>query len=69
MLFLILVSLFLLLPINAHAYLDPGSGSYLLQLLLAMLFGALASIKIFWSRIKAFLSGLFSKKKIDGINN
>jgi hypothetical protein len=47
---------------NAFAYLDPASGSYILQLLLAFLFGALFAIKIFWQKIRTFFSGLFSKK-------
>ena len=47
---------------NAFAYLDPASGSYILQLLLAFLFGALFAIKIFWHKIRTFFSGLFSKK-------
>ena len=35
-------------------YLDPGSGSYLLQLLLAALLGAGFAIKIYWKKIVAF---------------
>jgi hypothetical protein len=33
------------------AYLDPGSGSMLLQLLLAGLVGAGVAIRVFWRRI------------------
>jgi len=50
---------------NAYAYLDPGSGSYILQLLLGVMFGLLFAIKIFWSRIKMFLVKIFSKTKQD----
>jgi hypothetical protein len=46
---------------DAHAYLDPGSGSYILQLALAGLLGASLAVKIFWTRIKVFLSNLSSK--------
>ena len=43
----------------SHAYLDPGSGSILLQLL-----AFLASfILILWSRVKLFFSVLFEKIK------
>ena len=35
----------------AHAYLDPGAGSYALQVGVAGLFGALFSLKLFWGRI------------------
>ena len=35
----------------AHAYLDPGTGSYALQVAIAGVFGALFSVKMFWSQI------------------
>jgi hypothetical protein len=45
-----------LMPLRrVHAYVDPGSGSYILQLLVATLFGALFAIRVFWARIKGFL--------------
>lgn len=37
-------------------YLDPGSGSYLLQLLIAGLVGSAFMVRTFWSRIKAFFT-------------
>lgn len=40
-------------------YVDPGSGSYLIQIIIATVLGALFYIKAFWYRIKSF----FSKKK------
>jgi hypothetical protein len=40
------------------AYLDPGSGSYLLQLLIAGVLGGLFIVKMQWSRIK----GWFARK-------
>ncbi|VAX16199.1 hypothetical protein MNBD_NITROSPINAE02-305 [hydrothermal vent metagenome] len=49
----------------AHAYIDPGTGSYILQLFLAGLFGALYTIRLYWVRIKHFLSNLFDKKVDD----
>ena len=48
---------------NAHAYLDPGTGSYIFQLLVASLLGGLFAIKIFWTKIKMFFTKLFSKKE------
>lgn len=36
------------------AYMDPGSGSYLFQLLIAFFLGAGLAMKAFWGRIKAF---------------
>ncbi|MGD8633550.1 MAG: hypothetical protein PVF85_08290 [Anaerolineales bacterium] len=44
-------------PIMTHdPYLDPGSGSYLLQLLIAGLVGSAFMIRTFWSRIKSIFT-------------
>jgi len=46
---------------EASAYLDPGTGSYVLQMLIAGLLGALFFLKLLWKKIKAFLGNSFSK--------
>lgn len=38
----------------AFAYLDPGTGSILLQVLLGGVAGGLVVVKLYWSRFKAF---------------
>jgi hypothetical protein len=38
------------------AYLDPGSGSYLLQILVASILGAAVVIRMSWGRIRAFFT-------------
>lgn len=35
------------------AYLDPGSGSFILQLLIAGILGGLVALRMSWSKIKA----------------
>ena len=40
---------------GVQAYLDPGTGSIALQLLLGGLVAALATVKLYWDRLKAFL--------------
>lgn len=50
-------------PNNALAYLDPGAGSFVLQILLASFFGALFFLKSFIQRIKDFFVKLISKAK------
>jgi len=50
---------------SLYAYLDPGTGSYLLQLAVAALLGASFAIKLFWHRITTFFSELFKKHKKD----
>ena len=46
----------------AHAYVDPGTGSYVIQILIAALAGAAFAVKIYWGRIK----GIFSRSSSDG---
>ena len=56
-------SVILALPGDAHAYLDPGTGSYVLQLILAGLLGAAFTVKIFWRRIRSFILSHVLKRK------
>ena len=46
---------------NAYAYLDPGAGSSILQLLLAFLAGVGAFLSLYWSKFKLFLQKIFKK--------
>ena len=59
-LMLLVVAAFLF-PMQAHAYLDPGTGSYFIQIALAAIVGALFAVRLFWGRIKAFFQKLFSR--------
>jgi hypothetical protein len=59
----LVAALLLLLPTSAHAYLDPGTGSYVIQMIIAGLLGAAFAIKMYWLRIKRFLVGIFSKNE------
>ncbi len=47
------------------AYLDPGSGSLILQLLIAGIMGAGILVKVFWKRIKGFFTRSTEKKEDD----
>ena len=47
----------------AHAYLDPGSGSYLIQMLIASLVGGGLFFKTFWVKIKDLLAKKKDEKK------
>jgi hypothetical protein len=40
---------------SAHAYLDPGTGSMILQLLLGGIAGAMVVGRLYWQRIKEIL--------------
>lgn len=49
----LVVLLLLLAPRPSHAYLDPTSGSILLQVLLGGIAGAALALKLFWHKILA----------------
>ena len=57
----LLFSLSIALSKNAYAYLDPGTGSYIIQLLIAAFVGIGFAVRLFWSRIKSFFKNKFSK--------
>jgi hypothetical protein len=51
--------------LKGKAYLDPGSGSFILQILIATLVGGLFILKTFWQRVQTFFRSLFSRNKDD----
>lgn len=46
---------------SAHAYIDPGSGSFLLQMLFASLIGAGLTLKMYYKALKDKLRRFFCK--------
>jgi hypothetical protein len=56
----------LLAPIlRPQAYLDPGSGSFLIQLIIAGIVGAGFIVKVYWKKLKGLFSRSESKKEDD----
>jgi hypothetical protein len=54
---LVIAPLHLPIPLAAPpAYLDPGSGSFILQLLVASILGGLVALRMSWAKIKARFS-------------
>lgn len=59
---LFFLSLYLVfVPQPAHAYLDPGTGSYILQVAAAVLFAGLFVLKTWWKQVTHFISKLFER--------
>ena len=59
---LILAVILIFWPIRkAHAYIDPGTGSYIIQVMIGGLLGAAFALKVYWKKVKAYFSNLFSK--------
>ncbi|CAN5149104.1 hypothetical protein BH11PAT4_BH11PAT4_6220 [soil metagenome] len=59
-------SLTFFIPTPAAAYLDPGTGSYITQVLVASLLGGLYALKLSWSRVKLYFTK--SRKQAKGEN-
>jgi hypothetical protein len=64
---LFFVSLYLLSSLvfvgQADAYIDPGTGSMMVQALIAAIAAASVTIGIFWNRVRSFFSRWFGSKK------
>ena len=52
-------------PLQHQAYLDPGSGSFLFQLLIAAILGAGFMIRMYWKKIKSLFTRPSAKKEED----
>ena len=48
---------------EAHAYLDPGTGSIIIQAILGAIAAFFTSIAIYWEKVKSFFKKSFKKKK------
>jgi hypothetical protein len=53
-LLVLLVAADLARPADALAYIDLGTGSYVLQVLLASVLGVAFALRAYWARIRAF---------------
>ena len=54
---------------DAEAYFDPGTGSMVLQLLMASVFGFLFTLKTYWGKFKDFVKNFFGKNSSDNYRN
>jgi hypothetical protein len=48
---------------KGRMYLDPGSGSFLLQILIATIAGAGIFLVTYWRKVKGFITRTFGKKQ------
>jgi len=48
---------------NVYGYIDSGTGSFILQMLIGGIAFAVYAIRIFWTQIKTFFTGLIAKFK------
>ncbi len=58
----VLAGLLLVAPTSVFAYLDPGAGSMLLQMLIGGIVAGLYTLKLYWQKVRGFLSRLTGGK-------
>ena len=56
---------FLSVARDAEAYIDPGSGSVILQALIAAALGAWVAVKLGWKRVRGFARDFLRRKDKD----
>jgi len=66
--FVLLFAIFWLTPREAFAYLDPGTGSMLLQLLLGGVAGAIMVVKLYWRQLSRLFRREKKTEKAPGVN-
>ena len=57
----LILTILLIEPRQAYAYLDPGTGSLLIQMLIGGVVAALYTIKMYWYKIKSSIKNIFSQ--------
>tara|TARA_X000000368_G_scaffold404532_1_gene380683 strand:- start:692 stop:895 length:204 start_codon:yes stop_codon:yes gene_type:complete len=57
------IFIFFLSSVKAYAYLDPGTGSMIIQALLGVLAAIGAYITLYWRKFKNLINKIFQKKK------
>ena len=56
---IIVVSIFIFFPIPLHAYMDPGTWSYVFSLLIGLIAGLSMYLKLSWDKIKVLCKKMF----------
>jgi len=56
------IIVYLPVPGTTDAYLDPGTGSIIIQVVIASFLGGMFAAKLYWSRIRTFFKNLFSSR-------
>ena len=60
---LLIISIMLLFNSYSHAYIDPGTGSIIIQVLIASFVGIAYTAKIFWKQITGFIKKIITSIK------
>ena len=62
--FILLLCLYIMInPTIAYAYLDPGTGSIILQAIIGFIAASITAISVYWIKFKSIISRIFLKKR------
>lgn len=64
-----LITYLFVLPTQTNAYLDPGTGSYVTQIVIGFFVGSAYIVKLYWHQLKIRARNLFNRKKNEGAKN
>lgn len=65
----LIILFYFISPCRIYAYLDAGTGSYVIQIIIAAVIGGAFGVKLFWRRIYSFFKNLSLKAKNDKTKN
>ena len=60
---LLLITIFFLSSQPAFAYIDPGTGSIILQAIIGFFAAGIATLYFYWNKLKLLICKLFKKEK------
>jgi len=63
--FILVFIYFFFINTNAYAYLDPGTGSFILQAIIGFLAAVSAGFLYYWNKVKSFFLKFFKKNNLD----
>ena len=62
--FILMFCLYIMInPTIAYAYLDPGTGSIILQAIIGFIAATITAISVYWIKFKSIISKIFLRKK------
>jgi hypothetical protein len=61
--FAVIIIVLCTLTLPAYAYLDPGTGSIVVQVIIGSIAIAGATLSVYWRKAKAFVFSIFSRRK------
>lgn len=61
LIFFYILIILILFPSKSFAYLDPGTGSIILQALIGLIASFFTAFYIFWNKVKLYIKKIYSK--------